>query len=792
MKEPVLENGRWFEEPLTEEGRYRLLVEAVVDYAIYMLDPTGIVTSWNAGAKRFKGYEPSEIIGQHFSRFYTDEDKAAGLPEAALNTAAAEGKFEHEGWRVRKDGTRIWAHVVIDAIRSPAGNIIGFAKITRDISDRHVAENNLRQSERQFRLLVQSVTDYAIFMLDPTGRVSSWNIGAQRIKGYQPHEIIGEHFSRFYTEEDRQAGLPTTALEIATTLGRFEKEGWRVRKDGSRFLANVVIDAIREDDGTLVGFAKITRDVTEQREAQQALEQARNALFQSQKMEAMGQLTGGIAHDFNNLLHVIGGNLQLLSRDIFGNDRAEQRVQAAMSGVARGAKLASQLLAFGRRQPLMPKVVNIGRLIRDMDEILRRSLGEAIQIETMVSGGLWNTLIDPSNIENALLNLAINARDAMEGRGKLTIEVGNAFLDDDYSRAHSEVTPGQYVMLAVTDTGCGIPSDIIDKVFDPFFTTKPEGKGTGLGLSMVYGFVKQSGGHIKIYSESGDGTTIKLYLPRSTGDEEAAIIVEDRSIIGGSETVLVAEDDEEVREMVAAMLSDLGYRVLRAKDADSALAIVESGVPVDLLFTDVVMPGKLRSPELARKARERLPHLQVLFTSGYTENAIVHGGRLDENVELISKPYTREALARKLRHVLANAQQRRVGLSPTPSVKPGVPASPALTLTILVCEDDPLIRSNTAEMLQTLGHVVFEAGDGKTAVAIAEQHTIDVLLTDVGLPDVSGIQLADALRSRTPGLRVIFATGKDYIAGSMPDPLVRLLMKPYSLEDLKAVVSDIA
>jgi CheY-like chemotaxis protein len=314
--------------------------------------------------------------------------------------------------------------------------------------------------------------------------------------------------------------------------------------------------------------------------------------------------------------------------------------------------LASQLLAFGRRQPLAPRVISIGRLIRGIDDMLRRALGDGVEIETIISGGLWNTNVDAVQLENALLNLAINARDAMSGHGKLTIEAGNAFLDDEYATRHAEVSPGQYVMLAVTDTGCGIPADVLERVFEPFFTTKPEGQGTGLGLSMVYGFVKQSGGHIKIYSELGQGTTVRIYLPRARALEDVETDIATGPLTGGTETVLVVEDDEDVRETVIDMLSELGYRVLKAKDAQSALAIVESGAPVDLLFTDVVMPGPLRSPELARKVQERLPGIAVLFTSGYTENAIVHGGRLDEGIELLSKPYTRESMARKIRHVL--------------------------------------------------------------------------------------------------------------------------------------------
>jgi signal transduction histidine kinase/PAS domain-containing protein len=417
-------------------------------------------------------------------------------------------------------------------------------------------------------------------------------------------------------------------------------------------------------------FAERTRTAIERRRAEQELRllassleqqvEARTAelreseasLRQSQKMEAVGQLTGGVAHDFNNLLQVISGNLQLLGRDIVGNAKAQRRVDNASAAVERGAKLASQLLAFGRRQALEPKVINIGRLVTGMDEMLRRSLGEAVEIETVVSGGLWNTLIDPTQVENALLNLAINARDAMRDSGKLTIEVGNAYLDDTYARTHDDVTPGQYVVLAVTDTGTGMPPDVLARVFEPFFSTKPEGHGTGLGLSMVYGFVKQSRGHVKIYSEVGQGTTIKLYLPRAERSEDVIAPADASPIIGGTETILIAEDDVGVRAVAVDLLTELGYRVLTAHDAASALTIVESGVAIDLLFTDVVMPGTLKSPELARRARELLPNLVVLFTSGYTENAIVHGGRLDAGVELLPKPYTRETLAHKIRRVL--------------------------------------------------------------------------------------------------------------------------------------------
>jgi len=524
-------------------------------------------------------------------------------------------------------------------------------------------------------------------------------------------------------------------------------------------------------------------------------ERVEEALRHAQKMEAIGKLTGGVAHDFNNLLQVIAGNLQLLARDINGHEAGERRLRNALAGVTRGSKLASQLLAFGRRQPMRPKVVNLGRFVRDMDDMLRRALGEEIEIETVISGGLWNTMVDPSQVENALLNLAINARDAMKGRGKLTIEAGNASLDAVYAAAHPDVRPGQYVMLAVTDTGSGMSGEVMEHAFEPFFTTKPEGQGTGLGLSMVWGVVKQSEGHIKIYSEVGEGTTIRIYLPRSRQEEDRTPEAETAPAVGGTETILVVEDDEDVRNTVVDMLTDLGYRVLKARDAQSGWAIIESGVPIDLLFTDVVMPGQLRSPELARKARERLPDIAVLFTSGYTENAIVHGGRLDEGIELLSKPYTREALARRLRHVLANQRQLN-SQRPAPAVRarparerPVVEvASPALR--VLLVEDEELILMSTGDMLESLGHRVFTAASGEQALPILDAHPVDVLVVDLGLPGMSGSELAVQARKKYPKLHVVIASGNpdpsvlsnEWLAGAV------VLAKPYDEQGLTRAI----
>jgi signal transduction histidine kinase/CheY-like chemotaxis protein len=535
-------------------------------------------------------------------------------------------------------------------------------------------------------------------------------------------------------------------------------------------------------------FAAAERELAERRRAEAALQalnetlesrvvdaiaerlEAEAALRQSQKTEVLGQLTGGVAHDFNNLLQVISGNLQLLAREVAGNARAESRIEQALAAVGQGAKLASQLLAFGRRQPLEPKVVNLGRMVAGMAELLRRTIGEGIEVRTIVSGELWNTLVDPAQLETAILNLALNARDAMGEAGTLTIEVGNAVLGPPLG--NGDVAPGEYVVVAVGDTGSGIPRELMDRVFDPFFTTKPQGKGTGLGLSMVYGFVTQSGGQVRIESEAGSGTTVKVYLPRVDRSEDRPAERADGPVTGGTETILVVEDDARVRETVVGLLSDLGYRVLPAPDAARALELLESGAAIDLLFTDVVMPGKLRGPELARLARERVPGIAVLFTSGYAEDAIVHDGRLDAGVELISKPYAREALARKVRQVLCKA-----GREPRP-------AGPLQGLTVVLCEDDALIRMNAADVLSEAGAEVIEAGTGAAALALFTERAVDVLVIDVGLPDLSGVEVAERVRQSWPEAAILFATGHLGVPGTEGLERTAILQKPYGEDEL--------
>jgi PAS domain S-box-containing protein len=635
-----------------------LLVQSIVDYAIFVLDLEGRVASWNPGAERIKGYAANEIIGQHFSRFYTQEDRAACIPQHALRTAAESGRFAAEGWRVRKDGSRFWAAVVIDAIRQD-GKLFGFAKITRDMSEQRAAQLATLQSERRFRLLVQGVTDYAIFMLDTEGRVANWNAGAARIKGYRADEIVGEHFSRFYTPEDLAIRLPWTAIERARKEGKFEGEGWRVRKDGTRFWASVVLDSIHDEDGKLIGFAKITRDLTERREAQIQLERSREALFQSQKMETVGQLTGGLAHDFNNLLTGIAGSLELIkTRTAQGRySELDRYIATAQGAASRAAALTHRLLAFARRQTLDPKPTDANKLVETMEELIRRTTGPGIVIETILAAELWPVFCDPNLLETAILNLCVNARDAMPDGGLLTIETANSSIDQAGSRERN-MAAGQYVTLCVTDTGVGMERSVLDRVFDPFFTTKPKGQGTGLGLSMVYGFATQSGGQIKLDSEPGRGTTARIYLPRHRGElgaegEEPRREDPPRSEVG--ETVLIVDDEPSVRMLAAEVLEELGYRTMEARDSTSGLKVLDSDTRIDLLITDVGLPGVMNGRQMADAARIKRPHLKMVFITGYADNAAISNGHLEPDMYVLIKPFTMDSLARRIREILGTA-----------------------------------------------------------------------------------------------------------------------------------------
>ena len=951
------------------------LVAKIRDVAIFMLSPDGRVATWNAGAQRAKGYTAEEIIGHSFECFYTEEDRQAGLPQQALAAAQSAGVFEITGWRVRKDGTRFWAHVVIDPLYDDDGVLIGFGKVTRDVTRTREARERERraqdallqarteQSTHLLRLFEQA-PGFVCFFRGPEHVYELQNDAHHRLAGYRDiigkpvraalpelagqgfyelldgvyasgkpyvgrgvpltvHSTEGEPVASYIdfiyqpifdengqvlgivsqgsdvTEQvintrnlaAKQAELEQTiqartaaleearaqlaranALQLSNAFfhslfeqapgficvlkgpqhifeltngayrrltGERELIGRGVREalpdaDGQGFFElldkvyqsgtpvvgqsvqlelqegpgkivtrfiDFVYQPILDAQGRSTGIFVQGSDVTKQKlatdevqkyqkgleslveERTAELQNAQAALLHSQKLEAIGKLTGGVAHDFNNILQVIGGNLQLLRDAALREGGPVKQIDTAFGAVERGAKLASQLLAFARRQPLQPVVLNPARVVQQMEELLRRALGETIAVETIRGGGLWNTCVDPHQLENVILNLAINARDAMPSGGKLTIELGNAMLDDEYVANQHDLTPGQYVMIAVSDNGCGMSREVLERACEPFFTTKPEGRGTGLGLSMAYGFVKQTGGHFRIYTEVGHGTTIKMYFPRSYKAEASEPVAKGGPVTGGNETILVVEDDLAVQATVVEMLRSLGYKVMKADHAAAALAILGSGVPIDLLFTDVVMPGELRSPELARQARLLHPGIAVLFTSGYTQNAIVHDGKLDAGVQLLSKPYARDQLARKLRQMLSTEPAR------APRTEPAAPLeSVGATRRVLFIDDDPDLLATTCALLEMLNQRVDGTANAADALALLERNHYDVLITDYELPDMNGIELARRARQGRPELKIVVATGYGH-----PEEARALgaatLPKPFSPADLKRILA---
>jgi PAS domain S-box-containing protein len=624
---------------LDQAARFQLLIDAVKDYAIYLLDADGNVATWNTGAQLFKGYTAEEIIGRHFSLFYTEEDRAAGLPAKALRTAATEGRFESEGWRVRKDGTRFWTHVVIDPVIDEDGAVMGFAKVTRDVSERRAIDQALFESEQQFRLLVQGVHDYAIYMLDPEGVVTNWNAGAEAIKGYKADEIVGRHFSQFYTREDRAADMPARALEIALREGRFEGEAQRVRKGGERFWANVVIDPIRDEQGKLLGFAKVTRDVTERRRAQEEIERTRESLAQAQKMEAIGRLTGGVAHDFNNLLTVIRASADFLRRPNLSEEKRARYVDAIASTADRAAALTSQLLAFARRQPLQPEVFDLNARLRGLQQIVGTTIGSTVSFELDLPDAAQFVMADPSQFETAVLNMVINARDAMPLGGAISVSC-EAVSAVPPVRGHTGAK-GDFLCVRIADTGTGMAPETLARIFEPFFTTKDVDKGTGLGLSQVYGFAKQSRGEIDVASEVEVGTTFSLYLPRAAREAVVAPVVPEPFAPVTTRRILLVEDNEGVGQFAAALLEELGQTVTWLGDANTALELLETRPwDFDLVFSDVVMPG-MSGIELGHQVNARWPHLEVILTSGYSHVIVEEGSH---GFPLLKKPYSIDGL----------------------------------------------------------------------------------------------------------------------------------------------------
>ncbi|THC40636.1 PAS domain S-box protein [Massilia sp. Mn16-1_5] len=762
------------------EAKFRAFAQAMPHH-VWTAPANGQLDWFNDRVYEYTGVAEGRLDGDSWGDMvHPDDIEFVGQRwnESVLTGALYEVEF-----RIRRhDGVYRWYLVRAMPMRDQAGQVVRWIGSNTDIEEQKTTSQALvhlnatleeqvsvRTAERD---RIWRLSKDIMLVADLNSQLSAVNPAFTSTLGWREGDVIGTSFLDLVHPDDVQPTIEQiSSLTSGAHVFRFQNR-YR-RKDGS--YCTLSWTAVPDTNF----IHAIGRDISADLQQAEAMRRTEAALQQAQKMETIGKLTGGVAHDFNNLLQVISGNLQLMAQDVCDMPLVHRRVENALASVERGAKLASSLLSFARKQPLEPKVVKVSRLIMGMEDMLRRSLGEEIEMETVVSGGLWSTAVDVAQLENAILNLAINARDAMDGRGRLTIEVNNALLDTAYCASHPDVAPGQYVAIAVSDTGSGMSPEVLRQAFEPFFSTKAEGKGTGLGLSMVYGLVKQSGGHIKIYSELGEGTTIKLYLPRSLETEDTYASLETQPVIGGSETVLVVEDDDAVRATAVDMLTTLGYRVLKANHATAALTVIDSGIHVDLLFTDVVMPGPLRSPEMARKAKERLPGLAVLFTSGYTENAIVHGGRLDRGVELIGKPYTKESLARKIRHVLANEQQRQAEKPQHVQPDTQVQTSRA-KLKVLLVEDDQDIRENTRDMIQFLGYDVMAVGTAEDAM---EHLTldIDILVSDLQLPGIQGDDLIQLAKARVPHLRVLLASG----LGSANLPGVDALPKPYSLDTLR-------
>jgi PAS domain S-box-containing protein len=620
------------------ESLFSAVVESSND-AIITKSLDGTITGWNRAAERLFGYTAAEVVGERID-IIVPPDKHAEVRDILRRISKGEAIEHFETLRLHKDGHEVDVSLGISPIRSATGEIVGASKIARDITESKRTQKALHQEIEERQRIFETSQDL-ILVTDTAGNFVQVSPSSMAILGYEPAEMIGHSAIEFIHPDD----LDSTRAEMRSARrGRLMRnfETRYVRKDGQA----VMLTWMGTWSEPVRRHFFVGRDLTEKHAAEAQIRQA-------QKMEAVGQLTGGVAHDFNNILTVITGTIGILSDAVADQPPLVAIARMIDDAAERGASLTRHLLAFARKQPLQPRDVDVNALVLETAKLLHPTLGEHIEIALLLEADAWTALVDPNQLSTAILNLALNARDAMPGSGKLTLETGNVYLDENYASMHSEVTAGNYVMIAVSDTGSGIRAGDLEKVFDPFFTTKEVGKGTGLGLSMVFGFVKQSDGHIKIYSEEGHGTTVKIYLPRATGlGQTVAEMAETTGIEGGHEVVLVVEDDALVRRYVVTQVESLGYTTLEASNAAEALDVIGDAAAVDLLFTDVIMPGPMNGRQLVDEALKRRPSLKTLFTSGYTENAIVHHGRLDSGVLLLAKPYRRSDLARMMRMAL--------------------------------------------------------------------------------------------------------------------------------------------
>ncbi|WP_420030812.1 PAS domain S-box protein (plasmid) [Pseudomonas oryzihabitans] len=670
------------------ERSSRLVLDSALDYAIVVGDMTGRITDWSAGAHQILGWSRDEMLGKSMHRFFTAEDRDMGVPEREIGLAVSQGRAVDDRWHLRADGERFWASGLMMPMWDE-GHLVGVVKVIRDLTDRVEAEQrqqlHAEQLAQQFQQLAESIPQL-VWISDVQGRDLYFNPQWEKFSGLSTEQLVNNGWHSLIAEEARQQIVAERAQAMADerdweatfqmqTVG--EGPHWclcralpirNLEGEVIRWFSSCTdIDAIQsrstrfEQDAVALRSVNVSQEVALDRTRQDlsderhTREAAEDQVRQLQKMEAVGQLTGGIAHDFNNMLTVIMGSLNMLQARLRrGDTQVDRYADLALEGTTRAAELTHRLLAFSRQQVLSPEPVDLNRLVTGLSGMLQRTLGSAYQVEFVRHAGLWLTQADIGSLEQVILNLCVNARDAMETGGRITVETGNVYIDDDYASQH-HIEPGEYVLVAVTDTGTGIDAATLERVFEPYFTTKEVGRGTGLGLSQVYGFVKQSLGHIKLYSELAHGTAVKIYLPRYRGDakpvERFDASTDVIPIAKEGELILVVEDDPRVRVISVESLLELGYQVLDADSGAMALKLLTQHPEISLVFTDVVMP-EMTGRQLADQIGLSQPSMRVLYTTGYTRNAVVHHGRLDPGVALLPKPFTLRDLAIKVRQVL--------------------------------------------------------------------------------------------------------------------------------------------
>src|SRR3984893_6255270 len=632
------------------ERDFRMLVQSVTDYAIFMLDQDGFVINWNVGAERIKGYKADEIIGRHFSDFYTKKDRAERLPQRALATAAREGRYEAECWRVHKDGRLFWASVIIDTIRDAAVRLVGLAQVSRDITERRKPQEVLAETAALARDIIDSALD-AFVQIDDTGTVLEWNAQAEIVFGWSQRDAVGQSLGTLILPPSDRArhrrGLERFLRNAAERMLGRRVQMQALRRDGKEITIELSITAVRRGERYL--FNGFVRDLTEKLAAEAQLHHAL-------KMETIGQLPGGVAHDFNNLLTAIIGNLEVLATKVPERGSAARCLQAALSAAWRGSGLNEQLLAFSRREEILPEILSVDRLLRDIVLLCQKTVGEGIEILVRPQSKLWTCRVDPGQLEAVLLNLAANARDAMNGSGTLTIAADNIVIG---AKDDAGLAAGEYVAVSVSDTGSGMTNQVMAPGFEPFYTTKEPGKGTGLGLSQVYGFARQCGGTARIESKQGKGTTVRIYLPRAEGEISEHQSLNDLSRASyapdSTAAILIVEDHGDVRQTLTEVLSHLGYRVLTTTTGSEALALLQQENLIEVLLSDVVLPGGLSGIELARTARKLKPELKVVLSSGYVGDEARHVLNQGE-FSFLPKPYRPAELAAKLTEVLAGGK----------------------------------------------------------------------------------------------------------------------------------------